>query len=114
MNIKMTKLIHESTFSDNPVTDNRYHGITSLLRMQVCQSHTLELHYKDRQLKFTLDTGVTASLIKESICRFSGIPILPATQRFILTNYWRNEHLFKLRRNTTIRFDSFGCTKTWL
>ena len=59
----MTKLIHESAFSDNPVTDNRYHGITSLSRMQVCQSSTLELHYKGRQLKFTLDTGVTASLI---------------------------------------------------
>ena len=77
----MTKLIHESAFSDNPVTDNRYHGITSLSRMQVCQSSTLELHYKGRQLKFTLDTGVTVSLITESICRFAGIPVLPATQR---------------------------------
>ena len=84
MNIKMTKLIHESAFSDNPVTDNRYHGITSLSRMQVCQSSTLELHYKGRQLKFTLDTGVTASLITESICRFAGIPVLPATQRSYL------------------------------
>ena len=84
VNIKMTKLIHESAFSDNPVTDNRYHGFTSLSRMQVCQSSTLELHYKGRQLKFTLDTGVTVSLITESICRFAGIPVLPATQRSYL------------------------------
>ena len=51
--------------------------------MQVCQSPTLKLYYKNKQLKVTLDTGATTSLITESICRSAGIPILPATQRAI-------------------------------
>ena len=51
--------------------------------MQVCQSPMLKLYYKNKQLKVLLDTGVTTSLITESICRSAGIPILPATQRAI-------------------------------
>ena len=48
-----------------------------------------------------LDTGAAASLITESICRSSSIPILPATQqaswwRIIFTDYWRNKYIFKL------------------
>ena len=51
--------------------------------MQVCQSPMLKLYYKNKQLKVLLDTGVTTSLITESICGSAGIPILPATQRAI-------------------------------
>ena len=75
------EFIHESASADTPVTDNRDHAIPSLSRVQVCQSPTLELYYKNKQLKVTLDTGATASLITESICRSAGMPILPTTQQ---------------------------------
>ena len=72
------EFIHESGSANTPVTDNRDHAIPSLSRVQVCQSPTLELYYKNKQLKVRLDTGATASLT-EPICRSAGIPILPAS-----------------------------------
>ena len=52
-------------------------------RVQVCQSPTIDLYYKNSKLKVTLDSGATASLITESVCKSAGIPILPANQRAI-------------------------------
>ena len=57
------EFIHESASPNTPVTDNHDHVISSWSRVQVCQSPTFELYYKNRQLKVTLDTGATVSHI---------------------------------------------------
>ena len=82
-NLNISRKVHESASADTSVSDNCNHSIPSLSRAQVCQSLTLELYYKNNQLKVTLDTGATAYFITESICRSAGIGILPATQRSI-------------------------------
>ena len=71
----MSRKVYESASADTSVSDNRNHSIPSLSRVQICQSVTLELYYKNNQLKVTLDTGATAYLITESICRSAGIAI---------------------------------------
>ena len=78
------KFIHENASPVTPVTDNCNHAIPSLSKVQVCQSPTLELYYKSKQLKDTLDTVATASLITESMCRYAGILILPAIEAWVL------------------------------
>ena len=57
------EFIHESASPNTLVTDNHDRVISSWSRVQVCQSPTFELYYKNRQLKVKLDTGAAASHI---------------------------------------------------
>ena len=52
----------------------------SLSRVQVNQSPRINFSLYNRSRTVTLDTGATASLIKASLCRNVGIPIIPSVQ----------------------------------
>ena len=54
--------------------------VPTVRRVDVVQSPFLNVHYKQYQVRLTLDTGATTNMIRDSFARSITLPVKPASQ----------------------------------
>ena len=66
--------LQTSTITENALLE------PSTRRVNVIQSPTLNLYFSHHPIRLTIDTGATTNMVKASVAKHIGLPIIPASQ----------------------------------